>query len=58
MNELAQAWLMAQPQVCSVTTGATRLEQVIQNVKAASWTLTPAELDEVNALLPQSGAHV
>ncbi len=52
MNELAQAWLMAQPQVCSVITGATRLEHVLHNIKAASWALTPAEVDEVNALLP------
>ena len=52
MNELAQAWLMAQPQVCSVITGATRLEHVLHNVQAASWTLTSAEADEVNALLP------
>jgi len=57
MNELAQAWLMAQPQVCSVITGATCLEHVLHNVKAASWALTPAEVDEVNALLPQSSAH-
>ncbi len=57
MNELAQAWLMAQPQVCSVITGATCLEHVLHNVKAASWALTPAEVDEVNAMLPQSGAH-
>jgi aryl-alcohol dehydrogenase-like predicted oxidoreductase len=52
MNELAQAWLMAQPQVCSVITGATRLEHVLHNVQAASWALTSAEVDEVNALLP------
>ena len=57
MNELAQAWLMAQPQVCSVITGATCLEHVLHNVQAASWALTPAEVDEVNALLPQSSAH-
>jgi aryl-alcohol dehydrogenase-like predicted oxidoreductase len=52
MNELAQAWLMAQPQVCSVITGATCLEHVLHNVRAASWALTSAEVDEVNALLP------
>jgi aryl-alcohol dehydrogenase-like predicted oxidoreductase len=52
MNELAQAWLMAQPQVCSVITGATRLEHVLHNVTAASWALTSVEVDEVNALLP------
>lgn len=51
LNELAQAWLLAQPQVCSVISGATRLEHVLSNAQAASWTLTPAEVDEVNALL-------
>ena len=55
MNELAQAWLMAQSPVCSVITGATSLEQMLQNVTAASWTLTRAELDEVNAILDQGG---
>jgi aryl-alcohol dehydrogenase-like predicted oxidoreductase len=52
INMLAVAWLMAQPQVCSVITGATRLEHVLHNVQAASWALTSAEVDEVNALLP------
>jgi aryl-alcohol dehydrogenase-like predicted oxidoreductase len=51
LNELAQAWLLAQPQVCSVISGATRLEHVLHNVKAASWSLSAAELTEVNALL-------
>jgi aryl-alcohol dehydrogenase-like predicted oxidoreductase len=51
MNELAQAWLLAQPQVCSVISGASRLEHVLSNVKAASWTLTPDEVAEVNGLL-------
>jgi aryl-alcohol dehydrogenase-like predicted oxidoreductase len=51
LNELAQAWLLAQPQVCSVISGATRLDHVLSNVKAASWALTPAEVAEVHALL-------
>jgi len=51
LNELAQAWLLAQPQVCSVISGATRLEQVLANAKAAEWTLTEAETAEVNAIL-------
>ncbi len=55
MNELAQAWIMAQPAVCSVITGATSLEQLMQNVTAASWTLTPAEVAEVNTLLNTPG---
>jgi aryl-alcohol dehydrogenase-like predicted oxidoreductase len=53
LNELAQVWLLAQPQVCSVISGATRLEHVLDNVKAASWSLSQAELAEVNALLEQ-----
>jgi len=57
MNELAQAWLMAQPPICSVITGATSLEHVLQNVKAASWTLTKAEVDEVNVILEQGRIH-
>jgi aryl-alcohol dehydrogenase-like predicted oxidoreductase len=55
VNELAQAWLLAQPQVCSVISGATSLEHVLDNAKAASWSLTPAELTEVNALLGGEG---
>jgi aryl-alcohol dehydrogenase-like predicted oxidoreductase len=51
LNELAQAWLMAQPQVCSVITGATSLEQILANVKAADWTLTPVEVAEINTIL-------
>lgn len=51
LNELAQAWLLAQPQVCSVITGATSLEQLLSNVKAADWVLTAAELQEINTIL-------
>lgn len=57
INELAQAWLMAQPQVCSVITGATSLDQLLQNVQAASWHLTPTEVEEINALLAQPGTQ-
>ena len=52
VNELAQAWLLAQPGVCSVITGAKRVEHVISNVKAADWNLTDGELKEIGALLP------
>jgi aryl-alcohol dehydrogenase-like predicted oxidoreductase len=54
LNELAQAWLLAQPQVCSVISGATRLDHVLSNAKAASWTLTPDDVAEVNTLLEPS----
>jgi 1-deoxyxylulose-5-phosphate synthase len=51
LSELAHAWLLAQPQVSSVISGATKLEQVQANAKAASWKLTREELAEVNAML-------
>jgi 1-deoxyxylulose-5-phosphate synthase len=53
LNELAQAWLLAQPQVCSVISGSTSLEHVLHNAKAAYWRLSETELAEVNALLHQ-----
>ena len=51
MTELAQCWLLAQPQVCSVISGATRLEQFRDNVKAGEWALTPAEVAEIDDML-------
>lgn len=51
LNELAQAWLLAQPKVCSVITGAKRVEQLASNVKAADWQLTAGELKEIDAIL-------
>jgi 1-deoxyxylulose-5-phosphate synthase len=51
LNELAQAWLIAQPQVCSVITGAKKLDQLLSNVKAADWELTSQELQEIDTLL-------
>jgi len=51
VNELAQAWLLAQAQVCSVITGARNLEQLTSNVKAADWQLSTADLSEIETLL-------
>ncbi len=53
MAELAQAWLLAQPGVCSVISGLTRLDQLHANARAAAWQLTSAEVEEVNAILEQ-----
>ncbi|MFO1023830.1 MAG: aldo/keto reductase [Acetobacteraceae bacterium] len=50
MLELAFSWLLAQQPVASVIAGATRPEQVEQNVKAGSWVLSAEELEEVNRL--------
>jgi aryl-alcohol dehydrogenase-like predicted oxidoreductase len=54
INELAQAWLLVQPQVCSVITGATKVEHVLSNVDAADWALTAEESEEVSAILKGS----
>jgi len=51
LGELAHAWLLAQPQVSSVISGATKLAHVQSNVTGANWALTAEELAEVNAIL-------
>jgi aryl-alcohol dehydrogenase-like predicted oxidoreductase len=50
MLELAFSWLAARPQVASVIAGATRVEQVEQNVKAISWRLSAEEMTEVDEI--------
>lgn len=51
MNELALAWLLAHPPVCSAIAGATKVKQVQSNAKAADWALTAEELEAVNDIL-------
>jgi aryl-alcohol dehydrogenase-like predicted oxidoreductase len=48
--ELAMSWLACQPVVSSVISGATRPEQVIENVKACGWKLTHEEMKEVDSI--------
>src|SRR5579883_3553037 len=48
--ELAFSWLAARPQVASVIAGATRVEQVEQNVKAIAWNLTAQEMAEIDEI--------
>jgi aryl-alcohol dehydrogenase-like predicted oxidoreductase len=48
--ELAVSWLLRRPQVASVIAGATRPEQVEQNVRAAGWALTETEMQEIDRL--------
>lgn len=49
--ELAFSWLLAQPGVSSVIAGATRPEQVEQNVAAGAWILDEAELRQLDEIL-------
>jgi aryl-alcohol dehydrogenase-like predicted oxidoreductase len=50
MLELAFSWLASRPQVSSVIAGATRIEQVEQNVKAIDWTLSAEEIAEIDGI--------
>jgi aryl-alcohol dehydrogenase-like predicted oxidoreductase len=50
MLELAFSWLAARPQVASVIAGATRVEQVEQNVKAIAWHLTKEDMAEIDKI--------
>ncbi|MBC8504837.1 MAG: aldo/keto reductase [Anaerolineales bacterium] len=51
LYELAEAWLMAQPSVCSVISGATKVEHVFSNAKAADWSLSESDLEEIEAII-------
>ena len=48
--EVAFGWLVAQPRVASVIAGATSPEQVRENVKAASWSVSDEQVAEANRL--------
>lgn len=48
--ELAFSWLASRPSLASIIAGATRPEQIEQNVQAADWRLTPEELAEVDEI--------
>ena len=49
--ELAFSWLLAHGVVASVIAGATSAGQVRDNAAAASWQLTPDDLEEIDSLL-------
>jgi aryl-alcohol dehydrogenase-like predicted oxidoreductase len=53
MLELAFSWLAQQPMVSSVIAGATRPEQLEQNVAAADWHLTDEDMAEIDRLAPR-----
>lgn len=49
--ELAFGWLASNPIVASIIAGATKPEQVEQNVRAVEWRLSDTEKDEVTSIL-------
>jgi aryl-alcohol dehydrogenase-like predicted oxidoreductase len=50
MVDLATSWLVAQPEVSSVISGATKPEQVSENIKACGWTMTPDDLAAIDKI--------
>ena len=54
VGELALAWLLANPAVCSVIAGASNPEQVVQNVEAGNWDLSPNDLKAIDEIVPLS----
>lgn len=48
--ELAFGWLLGKPTMASVIAGATKPEQIEQNIRAASWALTPDEMKAVDGM--------
>jgi aryl-alcohol dehydrogenase-like predicted oxidoreductase len=56
MLELAFSWLLRDPVVASVIAGATAPEQIEQNVRAAGWTLSAADLAEIDRITLQATA--
>jgi aryl-alcohol dehydrogenase-like predicted oxidoreductase len=55
MVDLAIGWLASQSFVGSVIAGATKPEQVEENVKAGDWRLTPEEMKEIDQILGVGG---
>jgi aryl-alcohol dehydrogenase-like predicted oxidoreductase len=49
-GQLALAWLLTHENVSSVITGATKVHQVEENVKAADITLSTEQIDQLNHL--------
>ena len=50
MLELAFSWLARRPNVSSVIAGATKPEQLEQNVKSVEWALTAEDVAEIDKL--------
>jgi aryl-alcohol dehydrogenase-like predicted oxidoreductase len=51
VGDLAIAWLLSEPMVCSVISGATNPEQVSANARASEWELNAEEVREVREII-------
>jgi aryl-alcohol dehydrogenase-like predicted oxidoreductase len=48
---LALAWCLTKPEITSTIVGASRPEQLLENIKASNLTLDDAALDRISAIL-------
>ena len=55
MAELAHAWLLGHPEVCSVISGAPQVTQVEQNAASAAWHLNAKEMAEIEDVIALGG---
>jgi aryl-alcohol dehydrogenase-like predicted oxidoreductase len=53
LAELALSWLLSKPYVSTVLFGATSPKQVTENLGAVRWSLTAAEIAEVERIVPK-----
>lgn len=51
LNDLAHAWLLAQPQVSSVISGATKIEHVFANATSIDWCLSEIDNQSIRKIL-------
>ena len=51
LADLAIAWLLAEPAVASVLTGASSEDQISANARAASWKLNSDEVAQIRGIL-------
>ena len=49
--EMSLSWAANQKQIGSVLVGATKSEQLIQNINAISWKMSPEEMDSINNII-------
>lgn len=51
LAQLAVAWVLQQPGICAAIVGASRPEQVLENVRGSGVELTQEDLDDIDAAL-------
>jgi aryl-alcohol dehydrogenase-like predicted oxidoreductase len=55
--QIALAWLLAKPTIANVIIGARNEEQLVENVGAIGWTLTPAQIAALDAASDAPAAY-